>query len=122
MAGVVSAIQTRLKLEEATSSKHDVTPGTMVVVLGGGGGRGKRSFDPVPSPLSPVYLIDELVALALSSPDAGATVLDFVAKKLAPARASPVSLRKTLRLAAAACAAGPSDFKRGLAKQAQLIR
>ena len=58
MAGVVSAIQTRLKLEEATSSKHDVTPGTMVVVLGGGGGCGKRSFDPVPSPLSPVYLLD----------------------------------------------------------------
>lgn len=95
MASVLSAIQTRLKLDEATSAKDDATP---------------------------VYLVTELTALARGSAEGSATVLDYVAGRLASARAHPVTLRKALKLAAAICGAGPSEFKSGLAKKSQLIR
>lgn len=95
MASVLSAIQTRLKLDEATSSKDDVTP---------------------------VYLTNEITALARGSTEGSATVLDYVTGRLASGRTHPVSLRKTLKLAAAVCGAGPSEFKSGLAKKSQLIR
>lgn len=95
MASVLSAIQTRLKLDEAMSSKDDATP---------------------------VYLTTELTALARGSAEGAATVLDYVTGRLASGRTHPVSLRKTLKLATAVCVAGPSEFKSGLAKKAQLVR
>ena len=85
----------------------------------------QRRVDPLPSPplcLPSVYLLTEIVALARGSPDGSATVLDYVCGRLKAGRPSPVALRKTLKLAAAVCADGPSDFKAGLAKRSHLIR
>ena len=82
----------------------------------------KNASTPPSPPSLSVYLLTEIVALARGSPDGAATVLDYVCGRLRAGRPSPVTLRKALKVAAAVCAAGPSDFKTGLAKKSQLVR
>ena len=73
---------------------------------------------PPPPPPLPVYLTDEVVALATkSTSDTAATTLDFLLRKLAPGT-TPIVKSKALKLLKACCTAGPSEFKRRAARTA----
>ncbi|CAL8466715.1 g6251 [Coccomyxa elongata] len=89
-----AAIQNRLKIDEATSSKDDVTP---------------------------VYVLEELWQLVQSlPPDGNAALVDYAKRRLGSK--SPIVKQKTLRMIKHICSKGSSDFKRGLQKQAGPVR
>eukprot|EP00884_Botryococcus_braunii_P011304 jgi/Botrbrau1/20174/Bobra.0173s0072.1 len=89
-----ASLQNKRKLEEATSSKDDVTP---------------------------VYLLEEIWELVrTSSPDMVAGMVMYLNNRLA--NKSPVVKQKTCRLIKYICSKGSSEFKRNISKHAASVR
>jgi hypothetical protein len=80
MAQLLEAVQRFRKIEEATSTRDEPAPGARPrAPLGPAGPPARRDLTP---PRPAVYLLDEIVELARSSPDSAQGVADHVVKRL----------------------------------------